>query len=355
MFSRKYIGKICGITILILAAAGVLYLFSGLFGRDGDAVRITLNGTKISVSGKGAAAEDGGVRITSGGSYLITGTLDDGNIIVDADRSDKVYLTFDGVNITCDSDACLRVEQADKVVLTLSDGTENSLTGGETMPDEAQEDKVSGGIFTRDDLTIGGNGSLTVTSGCRHGITAKDDLEISGGSIRVTAPQDGIHVNDSFRFSGASLRINVSDDAIHSDTDVRIESGQIRIDRCYEGIEAPNIDISGGEISIRSDDDGINADQEISVSGGFIEIVVDSAEDADGLDSNGDIRISGGNLRISLIDRGFNCALDYGMEKNGTMEITGGTVIACGSRAMAEAFSDTSTQTSVLYNTSETR
>ncbi len=96
-----------------------------------------------------------------------------------------------------------------------------------------------------------------------------------------------------------------------------------------------------------------NTDSEetwIHVSGGTITIVNDSARDADGFDSNGDIIISGGDIRVSLVNSGSNSALDYGSESGGVMEISGGTVVACGSYSMAEGFDSSSTQCVILYN-----
>ena len=90
----------------------------------------------------------------------------------------------------------------------------------------------------------------------------------------------------------------------------------------------------------------------ISISGGNIRIVNEVGQDADGLDSNGDIKISGGTIYISLLGTGSNCAVDYASESGGVAEITGGTIIACGASSMAEGFDSTSTQASILYNTS---
>ena len=90
----------------------------------------------------------------------------------------------------------------------------------------------------------------------------------------------------------------------------------------------------------------------ISISGGNIRIVNEVGQDADGLDSNGDIKISGGTIYISLLGTGSNCAVDYASESGGVAEITGGTIIACGASSMAEGFDSTSSQASILYNTS---
>lgn len=151
--------------------------------------------------------------------------------------------------------------------------------------------------------------------------------------------------------------LDAGDDAVHADGGVSISDGTILINSCYEGIEALTIDVSGGEITIYPTDDGFNAnggtgDTWIHISGGTITIINENGNDADGLDSNGDICISGGTVRISLINNGTNSAIDAATENGGSAQITGGTMIACGSYSMAEGFDSSSTQCSVLYNIS---
>ena len=364
-----------------------------------SATNITLDGDAISISGNNAYEYDGNVVISGSGKYVITGTLDDGYITVDANANSKVWILFNGVDISCSDNACLRVDEADKVFLTLAEGTTNTLTGGGELSEEALEDGTYGVIFAHDDLTINGSGSLQINAGYKHGIKANDDLVITGGAITIDAPGDGIHVNDSFRFKDASVSITAGDDGIHAEGDIVIEDGVIEMNSCYEGIEGATITVSGGDITIYPADDGLNAtsgstsegnmfgnrggnpgnmgDHEngmqppqspetaneqqaaqedaenyIRISGGTITIINENGNDADGLDSNGDIFIDGGDIRISLTDNGSNNAIDAATENGGVVEISGGTVIACGSSSMAEAFDSGSTQCSVMYNVS---
>ena len=117
------------------------------------------------------------------------------------------------------------------------------------------------------------------------------------------------------------------------------------------GIPAdPETDTASG--STQSSADTEDVETYISISGGNIMIVNEVGQDADGMDSNGDIKISGGTIYISLLGTGSNCAVDYASESGGVAEITGGTIIACGASSMAEGFDSTSTQASILYNTS---
>nr|WP_315433777.1 carbohydrate-binding domain-containing protein [uncultured Stomatobaculum sp.] len=229
---------------------------------------ITLDGSGGSISGNGAYFLDGDLIISNGGWYVISGSLEDGKIIVDAANSSKVWIRLNGVSINCSDDACLRINQADKVFLTLAEGTENSFTSGSSYSEEALADNTGGAIFSHDDLTINGSGSLTITAEYKHGIDVNDSLVITGGNITITAPQDGVHVNDSFRFANASLTVDAGDDGIHSDKELYVESGTILINSCVEGLEALTIDVAGGDITVYPSDDGFNANGGSTSMGG---------------------------------------------------------------------------------------
>ena len=228
---------------------------------------ITMDGSGGTIDGNGAYFLDGDLVISNGGWYVLTGTLEDGKIIVDAHDSSKVWIRLNGVTVRCSDDACLRVDQADKVFLTLAEDTENSFSSGTDYSEEALADNTGGTIFSHDDLTINGSGSLSITAGFKHGIDVNDSLVITGGTITITAPQDGIHVSDSLRFMEASLTIDAGDDAVHSDDELYIESGTVLINSCYEGFEAVTIDITGGDITMYPTDDGINANGGSSTMG----------------------------------------------------------------------------------------
>ena len=367
------------------------------------AASISLNGNSAVISGNGAYWYNGNVIISGSGKYVLHGELTDGSIIVDAHASSKVWLYFDGVAVTCSDDAALQIDQADKVFLTLAEGSDNTLSSGAVYSAEALADRTGGTIYAHDDLTINGSGALTISASFQHGIDANDELVITGGFISINAVSDAIHANEGVRMQGMELAISAGDDGIHCDEGILIAGGTILISSCYEGIEGRTIDVTGGDITIYPSDDGFNAnggsdgfvfdfgsapfgnpgdlgrprtggtfpdkkemasagtagsaedaskESWLHISGGTITIVNSTARDADGLDSNGDILISGGTIRVSLANSGTNSALDCGSENGGVMEITGGDVIACGSYSMAEGFDASSTQCSILYNIS---
>ena len=383
MSTGKHFSALCALVLALALAVTVLFMNGEALGirviRDEDseanedsgyfttndqntawtaATAITLSGDTAAVSGSGAYANGGSVTIASAGYYDVTGTLTDGSLMVDAGKNAKVFLRLNGVTITCSDDAAIRVDQADKVFLTLAEGTENTVTSGENYSEAALADKTDGAIFAHDDLTINGSGALTVTAAYKHGIAANDSLRITGGKIAVTAPADTIHVNDSLHITGAAITLSAGDDAIHSDTSVAILGGSITVNTCCEGIEAPEILIEDGAVTVTSTDDGINACGTetsdgslpgVTISGGTVTLQNPSGRDADGIDSNGNIDINGGLVYISLVGDGGNCALDYGSENGGACRINGGTVVACGGSTMLEAMSENSAQPSLLY------
>lgn len=384
MSTHKRIDRICAVTAVLTVLLTVLFMNGKAFGitpivsesassdmftaNDLDAAWDTSSATRISlsdqgstVSGNGAYVYDGDVYIVYAGRYVLTGGLTDGSIIINGTKSDKIWLYLDGVTIHCEDDAAIRIEQAAKVFLTLAEGTQNTLSSGAVYDSEIAASGVDGTIYSRDDLTINGSGSLTVDGAYSHGIVCNDDLAVTGGDITIRAVQDGIHANDSVRIREAALSISAGDDGITVSNDdetafLYVESGTITIPACYEGLEAIDITIAGGTIDIVSTDDGINANgtgtrSVIRITGGDIRILNPDGRDADGLDSNGSIYIEGGSTFISLSGSGGNCALDYGSENGGECVISGGTVIACGGSAMAEGFSADSPQGFLMYTT----
>ena len=416
MSTHKYFDRICIVVLIATIVATVLFMngknlglasvidedaetyegdvnftkndYNGTWEKE-DACTITLDGDSAKVKGNGAYFYGNRLVIAGGGYYEVSGELNAGQIVVDAYDSSKVFIKLDGASVYCPDDAAIRVDQADKVFLTLAAGTENSLSSGETYSDDALSDGSGGVIFSHDDLTINGSGSLDITASYKHGIDANDDLVITGGKISVTAPEDAIHVNDDFKFTGADLTINAGDDAIHADENILVAGGSILINECYEGLEALTIDVQDGNIEVYPSDDGFNAngssqssfggfgggpgkasdtdateddaseedsdeDTWVHISGGTVTIINRSGMDADGIDSNGDIVISGGVVRVSLNGGGTNNAIDYGSESGGVFRVDGGTVVACGGSTMMEAASDSSTQCTVLYNFDET-
>ncbi len=433
---------------------------------------IALNGSSVEVKGTGVTASGSTVSITASGIYVISGKLADGSITVNVDKKKDtgvIYLVLNNAQITSKASAPIWVYEGKKVVILLADGTSNSVTGGSEVVQNANEEPTAA-IYSKADLTITGNGKLAVDAGFNDGITSKDDLKITSGTITVDAVSDGIVGKDGVSIAGGSFTINAGKDGIRATNDedegkgnviihggtftikaggdgiqayslLQIEGGDFNIttgggypgksissgneafgpkmpaaasaatetDESMKGIKAEkklvinggkislssyddsmhsnyDMEINGGTINARSGDDGAHAENSLTVNGGELAIdnsyeglegatitinkgsaYVNSTDDGfnvnvnggkliinggklkivaggDGLDSNGSIAMTGGTVFVDGPTVNNNGSLDY----QSSFAISGGTLVASGSSGMAQAPGSSSSQPSVL-------
>ena len=381
---------------------------------ESEAVKITLSGKTAACNSSNVQIEDGVVTIKAAGVYVLSGTLTDGTIVVDAGDDDKVQLVLDGVSIMAADYAAIYAKNADKVFVTLAEGAGNSLTvsGDYVQTDDNNVDAV---IFAKCDLTLNGTGSLTVKDNMGHGIVSKDDLVVTGGtytiysqdhclngkdSVRIadgtfnlSCDEDGIHAgNDDQQdgyvyIEGGDINISVGDDAIHAEGLLIITGGDIDVSKSCEGVEGDKILVTGGDIDVISSDDGFNAAGGSSGSGDNHDGFGDSSGSGDnhdgfgggpgmgGVDMDADndayILITGGTININANGDGIDSNGCIGItggsvyvlgpsdNGNGAMDygicaaITGGEIVAVGGSGMAQGFGDESTQCSALVNFDE--
>lgn len=215
------------------------------------AVTVTLNGKAAQSAGSGVEIAGTTVRIGKEGTYILSGTLEDGQIVVDGKNTDKIHLVLNGVEITGSNSAAIWIQQADKVFITTAKGTENILSSEAFAESEHNIDAV---IFSKDDLTLNGQGSLTVESPAGHGIVSKDDLAVTGGSYRVTCAGHGLAGKDSVRIGGGDFAITAGKDGIHGENedDAALGFGYI----------------SGGSFTIQAEGDGIAVSASLLLAGG---------------------------------------------------------------------------------------
>ena len=438
---------------------------------DSSASKIILNGNSAKADASRVIVTGSTIDIVRGGTYTISGTLDDGKILITADKNEDVNLILNGANITNNSGAAI-YSSGSNLIITLAAGSDNLIVDGGSnfIYDDMVNQEPNAAIFAKNDITIKGTGFLTVIAGYNNGIgckdnlviengnlivTAKDsalrgsdsvviikgtfnltaesdgiqtgnntdgkgniylyggnflinsgndgiqaetaltitggtydiisgggansssynssesykglkaatDISIDGGKFNISSMDDSIHANGNVTISNGEFIIESGDDGIHADTDLTITDGTITIKQSYEALEANNIYISGGNIDLTASDDGINAaggssnggqeapgrfggdrfaggggDYTIDISGGNIKL----SAGGDGLDSNGTINISGGTL-ISLISSGEP---DSALDSDGYLTVSGGTVIA-GGTGTYENLSETSPQSYV--------
>ncbi len=313
-----------------------------LGGEEKEGVRIVLSDNSVQCDSQAVTVEDGKIWIVEEGTYYLTGTLREGMIVVAAGDMDKVQLVLDNVLISNRENAAIYVSSADKVFITLAEGSVNMLEneGGYRVLDD---NKIDGVIFAKSNLTINGRGSLEIKAAEGHGIVSKDDLKITDGNLTVSAHGHGLSGKDSVRVAGGTCAITSGKDGIHSEHDTNTEKGyvyigggEITITAHGDGISAGNFlqidggnfviaagggsaektlarDETGGEVSAK----GIKASGDLVVNGG--KFIIDSQDDA--LHSNVNLTIYGGEFQIATGDDGFH-ADDTVMVAGGSIEIT---------------------------------
>ena len=223
-----------------------------------SAIPVKLNGTTATCNSDTVKIDGSTVTITDEGTYILSGSLSDGMIIVDAEEADKPQLVFDGVSITSETCAPLYILNADKVFVTIAESSENSLSnGGEFIA--VDDNNIDGAVFSKQDLTFNGLGTLSVTSPADHGIVCKDDLVFTGGTYVISSASHGLDANDSIRIKDTSLTITSGKDGIHTENSDDSSKGFFYME--------------GGNINIEAEGDGISAEAYTQIKDGNIDIL----------------------------------------------------------------------------------
>ena len=232
-----------------------------------SAVNIKLNKTSAEISGKGANTDGSVVTITDEGVYVVSGELSNGRLVVDAGKKKDIRIILNGAKITCDDNAPLYIKQADKVIISLDENSENVLTDGASYLNDEDDSNVDGALFSRSDLTINGSGKLTVNANYKHGIVCKDDLVIASGDYNLSAKSGGIYGKDSLRIKNGNFEINAGSNGIKSTNSdenekgyIYIKDGNFNITSETDGIESvDSLVIDGGEFNLKTGGGSSNA------------------------------------------------------------------------------------------------
>ena len=309
---------------------------------ESKAALITLNGSSAACSSNAVSVQGGTVTILDEGTYLLTGTLTDGRIVVDAPADAKPQLVLRDVSVHSERSAALYVKNADKVVVTLEG--ESALSSGESFI-AVDENNIDGAVYSKADLTFNGTGSLTVTSPAGHGIVGKDDLVFTGGSYDITCASHGVDANDSIRCVNAAFKVASGKDAIHAENTedaslgfVYMESGTFRLTAEGDGISAGGaMTLLGGSYEITCGGGSENGAKQTSDNwGGFgggkggmrpggmggpgamgamggMNSITDTAEDSTSMKavkSTGMLTVSGGSFTVDSADDAFHSNSD---------------------------------------------
>jgi hypothetical protein len=207
---------------------------------------IDLNGTSASFNGAGAVfVSNNVVTVRAAGVYVISGKLDDGQIVVDAEDKGNVRIVLNGAEIDSSTQSPIYVKNAGKTIISLAEGTENTLSDGPEYVLEDAVDEPNAALFSKDNLTINGTGKLTVHGNYNNGITSKDELRITGGTLRIDSVDDGLMGRDVVAIKEGNITIEAGGDGIKSSNDKDSSKG--------------NIALEGGTYDITASSDGMQA------------------------------------------------------------------------------------------------
>ena len=272
-------------------------------------VIIDLEGDSATCNSSLVEVDGGTITITDEGTYIVRGTLNDGQILVDADKDDDVHIILKDAIISNTTGSAIYVEKADKVIITLADDSANTLSDStyyESASDSDEEDTPASAIYAKCDLTINGNGSLTINANNNNAIQSKDDLKIVGGSITINAVNNGIKGKDSITIDAATINITCGGNGI-------VTTNSEDTDKGY-------INITGGSITINSTGDGIQSTNTVYIADGVLDITTGGGS------SNGPTHSDGGFGWKESTDTSSDDVSDKGIKSATDIQIDGGTI-----------------------------
>jgi len=288
-----------------------------------EEITVQFNGDSITAGSPNVVIDGSTATITAAGTYRLTGSLSDGQVIVETEDKDTVRLILDGVEITSASSAPIYISKAEKTILVLAEGSVNTITDASTyVLADPESDEPNAAIFATSDLTITGTGSLEVSGNYNDGIATKDGLILAAGSITVSALDDGIRGKDYVYVKEGGITITAQGDGIKSDNDtdtskgfITIDLGRIEVASGGDAISAQtNVLVAGGELILDAgggsdtviDENlsakGIKGGSCVTIANGIV--TIDSADDS--LHSNNSITINNGVVTLSSGDDGMH-------------------------------------------------
>ena len=307
--------------------------------ETGDTV-ISLSGSTATVEGSGASYDEDArtLMINRAGVYQLSGSLDNGRVLVNASGED-VVLILNGVNITNSDGPALYVFKAKTVTLIANGESENIFTDGTSYDFsldycDTLNSEPNAAVFSKADMIIRGTGTITVNGKYSAGIICKDTLKIVNTNVKVDAVNNGINGKDFLVIQNSTVTVNAGNDGLRStkDDDPTLGYGQftdsnITVTSGGDGIQVEtgltvdncsmNFVCGGG-----SSNDAVDSQKGIKCNQGYVSIlsgniIIDSADDS--INAAGNVTVSGGVLNLSTSDDAIHS--DF------SLNITGGTTV----------------------------
>ena len=298
---------------------------------ESNSTAITFSDQTITVDGSGAAADGSILTITQPGTYILSGTLSEGQVRVETVDEADVQIVLDGATITNSTGAAIYVKSANSATITLAEGTTNTLSDGETYTFEDSEDEPDATLFSKSDLILNGTGTLVIDANYAHAIKGKDDVTIAEGTYDITSVGDAIKGRDSLFISSGTFTIVAGADGLQSTNEeeegkgiLTIESGTFTITAAADGIQAAtNLQILGGDFTITTGGGSANSSTTSEAWGTWgapteeaATTTTEETTSAKGLKATGSLAISGGTFVLDTSDDALHT--------NDTIQITGG-------------------------------
>lgn len=234
---------------------------------------VTLSQNGSTVKGSGVTADGSTVTITQAGTYVLSGTLSDGSIVINTEDKATVRIILNGVDISSSTTAPFIVQSAKKVIVTLADNTVNKFTDSARSTTESED--YSAAFYSKADLVLNGSGTLNINAGYRNGIKSTDDLKVVSGTYQITAAEDGVIGKDLLGIADGNFTIKSGTDGMKSTDDkdttkgnIIIAGGTFKIEAASDGIQAENIlDIQNGTFDITTGNGSAAVDMKSGDSG----------------------------------------------------------------------------------------
>lgn len=258
-----------------------------------------------------AAAVSADGKITAAGTYLLTGSRTE-TLVIAAGENDKVQLVLDNADLLCADGPAIYIQSADKVFLTLAEGSVNTLSDGSSYTLTDGDTTLDAALFSKADLTINGAGTLNITGNYKHGIVSKDDLVIAAGVLNVTAEKVGLNGKDCVKINDSSITIQAGSDGIRSDNTEDAERGFVYA--------------KGGSLTITAWNDGIQAETALLAEDAALAITAGGGSGSGGLSSSEE-SYKGLKAGSTLLFTGGSAEIDSRddcIHSNDTVQITGG-------------------------------
>jgi len=271
-----------------------------------NATQITLNGdTAVCDSQSVAVGEDGTITISAAGVYTITGTLNNGMIYVDCVNAGQVDLVLNGASITNDDGPCIVIWRASDAVVTLYDGSVSVLSDGSKYRFEnPADDEPDAALFSKEDLTVNGQGKLVIDANYSGALYSKDGLKIESGEIEIDSVNHAVKGKDYLVVNGGTLNIKALGDGMKS---TNTESELVGY-----------VEINGGTIDIYTEDEAVQAVSGITVNGGAMNITSVN----NGIKTAAGIQFVGGTVNLTAEDNALD-AVSISKEDACTVTING--------------------------------